>query len=136
MTGYFHLVKITALNRRKNQTLTVEYNFEGGMKKTKTLFVPYSPMIVQQELERADFIQTVTLAGAASGGVLVVIVVVVALVCFLRTRVKADEHPAYNTDENDVYGTYGRGWDGEGDYGEGDVVEVVDNNELYGHVID
>ena len=93
-------------------------------------------MIIQQELERANFIQTVTLGGAASGGVLVVIVVVVALVCFLRRRVKSDEHPAYNIDENDVYGTYGRGWDGEGDYGDGDVVEAVDNNQWYGHVID
>ena len=37
-----------------------------------------------------------------------------------------------NIDENDTYGTYARGWDGEGDYGAGDVVEMVDNNELYG----
>ena len=64
------------------------------------------------------------------------IIILVALICFLRTRVKSDEQPAYNTDENDIYVTYERGWDGEDDYGNGDVVEVVDVNHLYGHVID
>lgn len=42
------LVKITALNREENKTLTVEYNFLGNMKKTKTLYVPYSPFLYQQ----------------------------------------------------------------------------------------
>ena len=34
-------------------------------------------------------------------------------------------------DVNDVYGTYARGWDGEGEYGDGDKVYVSDNNENY-----
>ena len=54
----------------------------------------------------------------------------------MRTRVKSDEQPEYNTDENDIYVTYERGWDGEDDYGDGDVVEVVNINQLYGNVID
>ena len=34
-------------------------------------------------------------------------------------------------DVNDVYGTYARGWDGEGEYGDGEKVYVSDNNENY-----
>ena len=35
-------------------------------------------------------------------------------------------------DVNDIYGTYARGWDGEGDYGDGDKVYVCDSNTYYG----
>ena len=35
-------------------------------------------------------------------------------------------------DVNDIYGTYARGWDGEGDYGDGDKVYVSDSNTYYG----
>ena len=35
-------------------------------------------------------------------------------------------------DKNDVYGTYARGWGGEGDYGDGDKVYVEDANVYYG----
>ena len=35
-------------------------------------------------------------------------------------------------DKNDTYGTYARGWDGEGDYGDGDKVYVSDANVYYG----
>ena len=38
-----------------------------------------------------------------------------------------------NKDENPVYGTYSRGWDGEGDYGDGDVMEMSDRNSMYGY---
>ena len=34
-------------------------------------------------------------------------------------------------DINDIYGTYARGWDGEGDYGDGDKVYVSDSNTYY-----
>ena len=65
--------------------------------------------------QNKNFIQTVTLAGVTARGGLVVIIIWFDLICFLRTRVKSDEQPAYYTDENDIYGTYERGWDGEGD---------------------
>ena len=39
-TGHSHRVKITSLNRVKNQTLTVAYNFRGNVKRNKTLLVP------------------------------------------------------------------------------------------------
>ena len=35
-------------------------------------------------------------------------------------------------DKNDIYGTYARGWDGEGEYGDGDKVYVSDANTYYG----
>ena len=35
-------------------------------------------------------------------------------------------------DVNDIYGTYARGEDGEGDYGDGDKVYVSDSNTYYG----
>ena len=59
----FHHIKITTLNRLQNQTVIVKYNFEEGMKKTKILTVPSSSMMIQQESERVNLIQTVTLAG-------------------------------------------------------------------------
>ena len=34
-------------------------------------------------------------------------------------------------DINDTYGTYARGWDGEGEYGDGDKVYVTDSNTYY-----
>ena len=47
-------VKISTLDRKENTTLTIEYNFEGGMKRTKKLFVPFSQSLVQQEAERKE----------------------------------------------------------------------------------
>ena len=38
-------------------------------------------------------------------------------------------------DVNDIYGTYARGWDGEGDYGDGDKVYVSHSNPEY-HSVD
>ena len=35
-------------------------------------------------------------------------------------------------DKNDTYGTYARGWDGEGDYRDGDKVYMSDANVYYG----
>ena len=34
-------------------------------------------------------------------------------------------------DVNDIYGTYARGWDGEGEYGDGDKVYVSNVNPEY-----
>ena len=34
-------------------------------------------------------------------------------------------------DVNDIYGTYARGWDGEGEYGDGDKVYVSHSNSEY-----
>ena len=127
-------VKIVDLKRLKNQTLTVQYNFQGGLKKTKQIFVPYSPLSVRLEEEKVKrnmMIKTATIVGGTTGGGLVVITVLALGCVWRKRRVKAAEEEM-DIDENDTYGTYARGsWD-EGEYGDGDVVEVVDNNELYG----
>ena len=34
-------------------------------------------------------------------------------------------------DINDIYGTYSRGENGEGDYGDGDRVYAIDSNDYY-----
>ena len=39
-------------------------------------------------------------------------------------------------DVNDIYGMYGRGWDGEGEYGDGDKVYVSHSNPEYDAVSD
>ena len=33
--------------------------------------------------------------------------------------------------ENDMYGSYSRGWSDEGEYGDGDKVYVTDTNDYY-----
>ena len=42
---------------------------------------------------------------------------------------KDDEN--FQTEENEMYATYSRGWDENGEYGDGDVVEIVDRNGYY-----
>ena len=37
----------------------------------------------------------------------------------------------YGTDENHTYGTYSRGWEEDGVYGDGDKVYVTDTNDYY-----
>ena len=126
-------------------TLTVEYHFQDGRRKTRNLFVPSSPSLVQQEiaklekeklerekLEELEKKNKSILIASIISGVLALILFLITIVCVCRKRVKPPKEEEYRTDENDIYGTYSRGWDGEGDYGDGDVVEVVDNNELYG----
>ena len=78
------------------------------------------------------------------GGLLVILVVVGWFLCVKREWWKVAAvswpflgffcllltlHPQVETNE-EVYGTYGRG-DPEGEYGDGDVSEVVDTNDYY-----
>ena len=119
------VAKITSLNRLKNHTLTVEYKFEGNQMKMIKLFVPESP-------KEED--NTITLIAAAVGasGTFLALLIVIAVCIFCKRKAKWSKEEECHTDENETYGTYARGWDGEGDYGDGDVVEVVENNEFYG----
>ena len=49
-----------------------------------------------------------------------------------RLKKKRGQEDVSKPDENEVYGTYSRGWEGEGDYGDGDKVYVTDTNDFYG----
>ena len=67
------------------------------------------------------------------GCLVVFIAAIVAIVCHLK-RVregKAKSAESENFDENPDYGTYSRGWFGEGNYGDGDKVYVTDTNDYY-----
>ena len=67
------------------------------------------------------------------GGFFVVLIIVVALVLWRKnTTQKQKKAATYKVDENLVYGTYSRGSMEDGEYGDGDVVEVVDANDYYG----
>ena len=48
------------------------------------------------------------------------------------TQQKEDRGKIEKEEVNDVYGTYARGADGEGDYGDGDKVYISDSNVYYG----
>ena len=73
------------------------------------------------------------IAGLGVGGLFVVLIIVVALVLWRKnTTQKQKKAATYKVDENLVYGTYSRGSMEDGEYGDGDVVEVVDANDYYG----
>ena len=64
---------------------------------------------------------------------LVAILVVVGIICWKKKKIDKSVPSSKNTktDENHIYGTYSRGWDGEGYYGDGDKVYVTDTNDYY-----
>ena len=70
-----------------------------------------------------------------------VVFTLIGCVYMIRTNCKVKERcaaccalckPLEKRDVNDIYGTYARGWDGEGEYGDGDKVYVSDANTYYG----
>ena len=74
---------------------------------------------------------------AVVGAGTVVLLIFIVLACLvpsymksLKSAKKMDEQ--FNTDENHVYGTYSRGSVESGEYGDGDVVEIIDTNVYYG----
>ena len=91
------------------------------------LFVPYSQ-------QNEDNMNALIIASAGGGAFLVVVLVVTVAVCVRKRKAKTSRGEDIQTDENHTYGTYARGYDGEGEYGDGDIVEVVDNNDYYGGV--
>ena len=125
VAGFSHLAKITSLDRLKNHTLTVEYKFKWSQVRKIQLFVPES----SKEEDNAVLLPAVA---AGAGGTFLVLLIVIVICIFCNRKVRGSREEECHTDENHTYGTYARGWDGEGEYGDGDVVEVVDNNELYG----
>ena len=69
------------------------------------------------------------IAGVVS---IILIVTVVALVVWKRKRGNgAKDANNFHTDENHTYGTYSRGWEEGGEYGDGDKVYVTDSNDYY-----
>ena len=88
----------------------------------RELFVPYIAK------EKSNITITFIVAAASVGGFLVLASVFV-FVYNCKRKADASKRIDYNIDENDTYGTYARGCDGDYEY---DVAEVVDNNDVYG----
>jgi hypothetical protein len=80
------------------------------------------------ELKQSYIVIISVSAGAMSLALLVVIIVLVN-----RSRKRTNGAMAVERkDVNSIYGMYHRGWDGEGDYGDGDQMEIRDTNDYYG----
>ena len=60
---------------------------------------------------------------------LLVVITILTIVC-LKRRCCMKPTPM-KEEVNDTYGTYAMGWDGEGEYGDGDKVFVTDTNDYY-----
>ena len=69
------------------------------------------------------------IAAVSVFSVLSITVVIVSYICWQKNQKKANQE---SREENDTYGSYARGFNGEGDYGDGDKVYVTDNNFYYG----
>ena len=74
---------------------------------------------------------------AAVGAGTVVLLIFIALACLVPSYMKSQKSEkkkkdeVFHTDENHVYGTYSRGSVESGEYGDGDVVEIIDTNVYY-----
>ena len=65
-------------------------------------------------------------------GVLITLILALAVIGIRKKATRKErEDKIFHTEENDMYGTYSRGWEEDGEYGDGDVVEIVDRNGYY-----
>ena len=60
------------------------------------------------------------------------VVLIASFICWQRRQSKKSNPHQVQSDQNHTYGTYARGPEGEGEYGDGDKVYVTDNNFYYG----
>ena len=141
------------VDRCRNETFTLIYTFASadnnkeGKKLEKVVEVPWDPNC----LETNDENQMKLASAIAAGLAFAIILVTITIVCYRRrkkivmkknlkkkivtkkiVKKKIEKTEIVKTDNNDTYGTYARGWDGEGDYGDGDQIEMYDHNPVYG----
>ena len=116
------------VDRCRNETFTLIYTFASAdnvevKKLEKVVKVPWDPNCDENQMKLASAI--------AIGLAFAMILVTITIVCY-RRRKKIVRAEIVKTENNDTYGTYTRGWDGEGDYGDGDQIEMTDHNPVYG----
>ena len=76
--------------------------------------------------------QTHVIVGVVASVLVVVVAVALIIICWKMKKCRGEpKKEKEDTEENDTYGTYSRGWDGEGEYGDGDKVYVTDTNGEY-----
>ena len=89
-------------------------------------------MTIRTDITRNNSDETIPMIVGIAASVLVAITAVVCIICLKKKRKRSEaQNTEKDTDGNPVYGTYSRGWNGEGDYGDGDRVYVSDTNEYY-----
>ena len=115
------------VDRCKNETFTLIYTFKSANisqkeKLEKVVDVPWDPKCLMTEGEN----QMILTSSIAAGLAFAIILVTISIVCYKRRE------EIVKTDYNDIYGTYAMGWDDEGDYGDGDQMEMTDHNQVYG----
>jgi len=131
MPGYSHLVKISSLNRHMSQTLTVEYNFRGNVKRTKQFLVPSSE---QQRVQQPDSGQSandrvlLTAIICSSVATLTVTLSIVAIVVVFIRCMKRKRN-IMKVDRNEDYGFY---YTAGGERLDQGVDEIVHTNDYYG----
>ena len=104
-----------------NTTVNLLYRFTGSKNQSVQLMIQSKPNCIPQT----------TIIGAVGGLLAVVLFITIGVTIWIRRRKKPDA-PQADTDINPVYGTYSRGSMDDGDYGDGDRVEVEDVNDNYG----
>ena len=68
---------------------------------------------------------------AAVGGIILLVLAVAVLLVWRKKMRQRHVTETIDTDENHTYGTYSRGWEEDGVYGDGDKVYVTDKNDYY-----
>ena len=126
------------VDRCKNETFTLNYKFvssknsEGKMLE-KVIEVPWDPNCLESKKDQIVSASTVAAVAIAAGLLVTATLVTICVVCYKRKAAAKDvQELNHEADFNPVYGTYSRGWDEDGEYGDGDVVEVTDDNPVYG----
>ena len=121
------------VDRCKDETFTLVYHFAStdnseGEKLEKVIDVPWDP----EKCSESNEGETEIILAVASGLVLTSILITIGIICYMK-RAKTVSKVNVDTNSNPVYGTYSRGWNEDGDYGDGDVIEMTDNNPVYGN---
>jgi flagellar basal body-associated protein FliL len=86
---------------------------------------------IHQDLKE-DGIDSVYVILIIVAGVALCMIFLVVVIFLVKKAKRKEEETEQWQDNNPMYGLYHRGWDGEGDYGDGDQMEVEDTNAYYG----
>ena len=121
------------IDRCKNETFNLIYAFASsnkseGKQVNKVVEIPWNPNCLDSHGEKL-----VVLGSAIAGGfVMFTLFLTISILCYKNSKKANDAtNENMNIDENHVYGTYSRGWEENGEYGDGDTVEVTDINPMY-----
>ena len=121
----------------RNETFTLIYTFISSKNSEKKMLekvieVPWDPNCLESKEDQIVSTSTVAAVAIAAGLLTTATLVTICVVYKRKAAAKDIANLNHDRDFNPVYGTYSRGWDEDGEYGDGDVVEVTDDNPVYG----